>query len=89
VAREDALAGMVVLADPLKPDAPAALARLAGAEIAIVVALGDVPATVRAVTAGLPVAAAHGGPSPAGQARADRRPAGSGAVGRHGRGRQQ
>lgn len=67
VAEGDVLAGMIVLADTLKPDAPAALSRLAREGVSIVVASGDALSTVRAVTAGLPVAAVHGDLSPAGK----------------------
>ena len=57
-------AGLIAVADPVKPGTAAALRALREAGLAIVVASGDAPATVRAVAAQLDIADVHGGLQP-------------------------
>jgi len=65
VARDDALIGFVSIHDPLKPTTAEALGRLAAGGLELVLASGDDERTARAVAAGLPFAAVHGGMTPA------------------------
>jgi len=66
------LAGFVI-ADELRPDAPAAIAALAGAGFDIVIASGDNEATVRDIARRLGVPDWHAGLTPAGQVELVRR----------------
>jgi Cu+-exporting ATPase len=60
--------GFVALADPIRPEAPAALAALGDLGIGAVLASGDAPGAVAKVAASLGIAEHHARMSPAGKA---------------------
>ncbi len=51
LAADDRLAGLIAVADPVKPTTPAALAMLRGAGLRLVMATGDAAGTARAIAA--------------------------------------
>ena len=69
VAVDGALAGLLAVADPIKPSAPAALAALRASGLRIVMATGDAERTARAVAARLGIAEVRAGATPEAKAR--------------------
>jgi Cu+-exporting ATPase len=80
VAIDRALAGLIALADPIKPGAPAALEALRALGLRLVMLTGDSEATAQAVAGRLGIAEIHAGVLPAGKAAVIERLRAEGAV---------
>ena len=67
VAAEGAVVGFLAVADPIRPEARAALQALRADGLELVMLTGDAPATARAVGAALGITAIHAGVAPDGK----------------------